>query len=199
MDAHRTAPGRHRASSSHRRVRRVAATIVAALVVGAATTGSTSASFTDVARVRMAVQAGWVSCPTQVDTSTGPVTFELAVPGATGLIGLCSPSGVWWAYYQGDGNFVLYDMRTFTPTRTASSNGSRSLVLQADGDLVVVLADGQTRRTGTAGVPGPVSLAMQDNGNLVLFDATGTPRWSSASAAGVACPPPAGTLLCGPW
>lgn len=173
--------------------------LVASLASASSATTPTSTTFVDAALVQMLVQAGWQTCPTSVSTANGDVVFHQATPTALGLIGLCSPSGVWWAWYQGDGNFVLYDTRTFTPTRTAASNGSLSLTLRADGNLVVTLADGATHSTGTAGIPGPVVLALGDDGNLTLTDATGARRWTSATAAGVPCPPPAATLMCGPW
>lgn len=195
---------RHRAPRQVRKLRPLAArTLAAGLVVtlsaSSAVARTTYASFTDLARARMAVSAGWASCPSRIDTSHGSVSFQNAVPGATGLIGLCSPNGVWWTYYQGDGNLVIYDTRTMTPTRTAASNGSRALTLQDDGNLVVVLADGTVHHTYTYGIPVPASLVMQDDGNLVLLDANGAVRWTSAAAAGLACPPPNSTLMCGPW
>lgn len=69
---------------------------------------------------------------------------------------------------QTDGNFIHWS--SFTGKRNSS------LVVQGDGNAVVVDQSGPLWSTGTAGYPGSV-LYLQDDGNVVLYSPDGVARW----------------------
>ena len=110
---------------------------------------------------------------------------------------LTSPSGVFQAVIQSDGNFVVYQgpRAIWALGRTGLTfNGSPigppyEMILTPNGDLER-LAYGQTCPANTPcianwfsnskgkGTP-PYMLTMQDDGNLVVYDSTNTPIWAT--------------------
>ena len=123
------------------------------------------------------------------------ITSESA-PLMTGQA-LTSPSGVFQAVIQSDGNFVVYQgpRAIWALGRTGLTfNGSPigppyEMILTPNGDLER-LAYGQTCPANTPcianwfsnskgkGTP-PYMLTMQDDGNLVVYDSTNTPIWAT--------------------
>jgi hypothetical protein len=91
----------------------------------------------------------------------------------------------YYAVFQRDGNFVLYDTPIFNHAVWASGiNGRRNyLRMQNDGNLVIydtskhpVWATGSNGK----GVP-PYRLVMLTDRNLVIFDGAGVPTWASGT------------------
>lgn len=72
--------------------------------------------------------------------------------------------------------------RLFADDFLTSSSGAISLVVQADGDVVLEAPDGTPRwSAGTGGHPG-ATLVMQADGNLVVYAASGEVLWQSGTA-----------------
>jgi hypothetical protein len=65
---------------------------------------------------------------------------------------------------------------TFTHWSSFTSGDGASLVVQGDGNTVVVNRSGVLWNTGTARYPGSV-LYLQDDGNVVLYSLDGVARW----------------------
>ncbi|MFI2752407.1 D-alanyl-D-alanine carboxypeptidase family protein [Cellulomonas sp. P22] len=71
--------------------------------------------------------------------------------------------------------------RLFADDFLTSANGAISLVVQADGDVVLEAPDGTPRwSAGTGGHPG-ATLVMQPDGNLVVRAASGETLWQSGT------------------
>lgn len=200
---------RHRATRPRRRVGPIATAVVGALVIGALTTGSTSARFADTARGSLLVAAASeFPCLSQV---TAPFEFTQApVDQGSGTwtrtSALCSPNRRYIAVFQIDGNFVLYDMWTSPGTaiwntwtfRADFGGKGAHLIFQGDANLVVYDAVfSALRSTGTSAIAQPARLQLQDDGNLVIYDATGAARWWSAGTEASDCRLPA-AFTCNP-
>jgi microsomal dipeptidase-like Zn-dependent dipeptidase len=131
-------------------------------------------------------------------TGTNQFTNVITSQSATLMMGqaLTSPSGVFRAVMQTDGNFVVYQgprVLWATGTTGVASNVSSQggapyeMIVTPDGDLER-LAYLQTCPANTPclanwfsytkgkGTP-PYMLTMQDDGNLVLYDSTNKPIW----------------------
>ncbi|NTW39380.1 MAG: hypothetical protein HGA44_05750, partial [Cellulomonadaceae bacterium] len=143
--------GRHLAAR-RRHLVRAAAAVLGVAAIAALTTGSvdpsTSATYADIAGGQFRVAAGeW--CPSVVSTQDGPVVFERATGLPTEHVHvMCSPSDTYRAYWQSDGNVVVYRMSPWTAVTAAASGGSDGLVLGTDGNLVISLAGVPMRSTG---------------------------------------------------
>lgn len=89
---------------------------------------------------------------------------------------LRSPNGSYTLVMQGDGNLVEYG-----PSGATWSTGggdANHVVMQSDGNLVSRNAAGTPRwDSGSWGTGGTV-LAVQDDGNLVIYDAAGKAVWA---------------------
>lgn len=104
---------------------------------------------------------------------------------------------------QGDGNLVLYgattasvfyDFRTGAPAdllpggvllpgdRLTSTDGTTSLLMQTDGNLVLYAGGTALFATGTRGTG--IAAVVQGDDNVVLYDAAGAPVYSFATGFG---------------
>ena len=102
---------------------------------------------------------------------------------------LWSPSNLYHADMQSDGNFVVYPAGKNSSTlgaiwSTGTGDPGDYVTLQTDGNLVIYPA-GDNSSTGgalwnavTEGNSGDY-LAMQDDGNLVIYSRSGSALWSS--------------------
>lgn len=100
----------------------------------------------------------------------------------------------YYAFMQGDGNFVIYLSSSFQAknamwaTGTYGPNSGNKLpfyvTLQTDGNLLVF----DKRKTALWSTdtwgrgPSPHYLVMESDGNLVLYDGNGTSTWTSGSS-----------------
>lgn len=119
-------------------------------------------------------EPGASTTPTPTSGSGSRVTQIL--PGAS----LSSASGQYSVVYQGDGNFVLYDVLTGSALWTTNTGGTApgQAVVQSDGNFVIYDATGAALwAAGTAGNPGAY-LLLHDDGNFVIYNATAEPIWS---------------------
>jgi hypothetical protein len=104
---------------------------------------------------------------------------------------LFSPDGFCELKMQGDGNLVLYQIRT-DPNDTqlprvpfamwSSKTNNRpgaTVVMQEDGNLVIYLSNSPLWATKTEGNPGS-HLKVQDDGNVVIYKGS-SPIWSTAT------------------
>lgn len=201
----RTSTPRHLAprpaGRTSRRLAAIAAAFVIAASLGGASTGISSAAYTDRAAATTTATA---QAPTCTDSITSTSTDVLAQRG-TFLFGwgrwadnawLCSPTHRWVAGLQVDGNLVAYDMAS-TPGKALWNSWTfgphvggqaTSLLLRTNGELAVLGAAGQTlRSSGTAGVPTPVVVRIDDTGVLTLTDANGAVRYTTAGAEHLNC------------
>jgi hypothetical protein len=98
-----------------------------------------------------------------------------------------SPSGIYTAIFQTDGNFVVYKSgkALFATTNTTYNKGAVKAIMQSDGNFVIYnSANTPLFSTGTYGHPG-AWMVMQDDGNLVIYDSDRkTPLWSSNTYQG---------------
>jgi hypothetical protein len=94
---------------------------------------------------------------------------------------IVSPSDIYEALMQTDGNFVVYQLDTGIAKWASGTNGSgASLVnFQTDGNLVIKTPSGAGVWTSATGSYGGVKLTMQDDGNLVMYPSSGPAVWSS--------------------
>lgn len=175
--------------------------LAAAAIAIPTTLLSVSAGFADQATAQASLTAPHADCATTytsaaTDTPIGTVNYITGTWGhwASGAA-LCSPDDRWQAVYQVDGNFVLYDM-SLTPgpslwhtwTYSEAIGRSTTMLLRADGDLVLLDAHGTVlRHTGTAGIPVPATVALSNDAVLTITDANGTVRWTSAGAQDATC------------
>ncbi|MHC2187361.1 hypothetical protein ACVLV4_003033, partial [Rathayibacter agropyri] len=82
------------------------------------------------------------------------------------------------AAMQSDGNFVVYD--NSTATFSTETKGGNRLVLQDDGNVVVLASDGSPLwNAGTGGYSRSTTLTMQNDGTLLLTSAGAVPLWSA--------------------
>jgi hypothetical protein len=89
----------------------------------------------------------------------------------------CDLRTVLW--HQGDGHVVLYHDGEPLWATGIMDQGSTTLVMQGDGNLVQYAREGEPIwASGTDGHPG-AQLAIQDDCNLVIYTPEGTPIWSS--------------------
>ncbi|WP_222194142.1 hypothetical protein [Modestobacter italicus] len=94
---------------------------------------------------------------------------------------LVSPSGRYEAYFQSDGNLVVYGDGGVVWASASAAAGGRFIV-QSDGNLVIYTSSGSpVWASGTAAVGG-VSLALADDGRLVLTRSDGSVVWASEGA-----------------
>ena len=117
-----------------------------------------------------------------VDSPTGdPLWGAVGVPvqGSQLTAGqsITSPNGTYSLTMQGDGNLVEYSGSTPAWASGTSASGS-FVVMQGDGNLVVY--DGSTPKwaSNTSGNPGAY-LSLGDDGDLVVDSPTGDPLWGA--------------------
>jgi hypothetical protein len=103
---------------------------------------------------------------------------------------LLSSGNGYFAVFQIDGNFILYNSENFIPSNVIWASGSngkgarpRRITMQNDGDLVIYDGEGYaTWASGTYGVgTAPFKLVMQTDRNLVIYDVNGTPTWATGT------------------
>jgi hypothetical protein len=112
------------------------------------------------------------------DSATNTRFFAL-VPGQS----VVSNSGQFGLTYQTDGNLVVTDTRTGTPTWFSNTSGVTAgvAILQSDGNLVIYSATGRVAwNSGTSGYE-DARLVLQDDGNLVIYSTDGRPLWDAFS------------------
>ncbi|GAA0524202.1 hypothetical protein GCM10010172_00760 [Paractinoplanes ferrugineus] len=91
--------------------------------------------------------------------------------------GLHSSDGRFYLWMQADGNFVLYDNGVAVWETNTDGNPGSSVVMQADGNLVVYKPDETPIwHTNTWGTTAD-RLVLYDNGDLLLLDPTGKIVW----------------------
>jgi hypothetical protein len=143
---------------------------------------------------RFGVEASDSSIPpntASADLSLSVTSSELtAGQSLTAGESLTSPSNLYHADMQSDGNFVVYPAGDNSSTGGAIWNSQTEgnpgdyVTLQTDGNLVIYPA-GDNSTTGgalwNAGTEGNtnVTLTMQDDGNLVVYSSSGQALWSS--------------------
>jgi uncharacterized protein DUF5010 len=91
---------------------------------------------------------------------------------------VCSSSGFFCLYCQGDGNLVLYQdgSSALWSTRTTGGNAGFA-TMQSDGNFVVYKSDGSpVWATGTDGHPGAY-LVVHSDGDLVIYSVNGSMLW----------------------
>ncbi|EFA75695.1 hypothetical protein PPL_10748 [Heterostelium album PN500] len=107
-------------------------------------------------------------------------------------------NGSFYAVMQNDGNFVIYNCRTFVPSNAVWSTGTHNksnyapfrLIMQQDGNLVVYdsrnhpLWASNTDRQGSH----PHTIVLNSGGVLELFDSHHRMLWHSSNPP--SCPPP---------
>ncbi|MBF0436373.1 MAG: hypothetical protein HQL77_13490 [Magnetococcales bacterium] len=88
-------------------------------------------------------------------------------------------NGTYYAVFQSDGNFVMYNSSWGAEWDT-NTNGSRAnkLVMQTDGNLVVYHDTSPKWASNTAGNPGAF-MVMQKDKKMVIYNTSGAPIWSS--------------------
>jgi RHS repeat-associated protein len=92
---------------------------------------------------------------------------------------LWSPSGAYFAEFQGDGNFVVYTAGNIPLWSTGTGGrGATAVVFQTDGNLVVY-AGGTPLWSSASYMGAGGTLVMQDDGDLVVYNASSYPIWSS--------------------
>jgi len=87
-----------------------------------------------------------------------------------------SSSGRWTLVMTTGGALVLQTDGSFIHWSSFTSGTNSSLVVQPDGNAVVVNQSGALWNTGTSRYPGAV-LYLQDDGNVVLYSLDGVARW----------------------
>lgn len=115
-------------------------------------------------------------------TSNGTTADLLSTPRGTAL---ASANGRFFAVFQADNNFVIYDKSTNRATYSSNTyqTSVRRLTFQPDANLVAYTAtNSAVKSTGTNGISKPAILIMQNDGNLVIYDAAGAARWASMSS-----------------
>ncbi|WP_272148354.1 protease pro-enzyme activation domain-containing protein [Burkholderia cepacia] len=104
------------------------------------------------------------------------VIYRLSVPvfatgtSASGLANSSSGPAVW------QGGVTLSSGQSFT-----SGNGANVLVMQGDGNLVLLRQGVAQWSSGTANHPGAYA-TMQTDGNLVVYSSAGAPLWYSGTS-----------------
>jgi hypothetical protein len=103
---------------------------------------------------------------------------------------LYSDDGLFYLIVQGDGNVVIYGCRGFVAvwaTGTNNSTAQRSLLMQSDGNLVLVENGVTVWQSGTDNRSrGPFILNMTNNGYLSIVGGNGQ-IWTSNSAYTTPC------------
>ena len=103
---------------------------------------------------------------------SGQTVVQGLAPGAVAR----SSSGQWSLVMTAGGALNLQTDGAFTHWSSFTSGDGASLVVQGDGNAVVVNRSGALWNTGTARYPGSV-LYLQDDGNVVLYSLDGVARW----------------------
>jgi hypothetical protein len=103
---------------------------------------------------------------------------------------LYSDNGLFYLIVQGDGNVVIYGCRGFTAvwaTGTNNSTAQRTLLMQTDGNLVLVENGVTVWQSGTNYMyRGPYILSMTNDGYLSIISGLGV-IWNSNSAYTAPC------------
>jgi glucose/arabinose dehydrogenase len=102
----------------------------------------------------------------------GQTVVQGLAPGAVAT----SSSGQWSLVMTTEGALALQTDGNFRHWSSFTTEPNASLVVQADGNAVVVGAAGPLWSTSTADYPGAV-LYLQDDGNLVMYSLDGVARW----------------------
>ncbi|MBF0425265.1 MAG: hypothetical protein HQL66_05560 [Magnetococcales bacterium] len=88
-------------------------------------------------------------------------------------------NGTYYAVFQSDGNFVIYNSSWGAEWATGTNNsGANKLIMQTDGNLVIYQNSTAKWSSGTAGNPGAF-LVMQKDKNLVIYNTSMAPIWSN--------------------
>lgn len=88
-----------------------------------------------------------------------------------------SKNGVYTFIMQADGNAVLYKNGKTPVWSTATNKKSSAIVMQKDGNLVVVSGRTPVWASGTHGSTN-ATLAVQNDSNLVIYNSRGKAAWS---------------------
>ncbi|MBF0142542.1 MAG: hypothetical protein HQL57_02835 [Magnetococcales bacterium] len=111
-------------------------------------------------------------------------------PGKQCVVGSCIKSGGYGQYYavfQTDGNFVVYNSSWGAEWDTNTDHSEAlNVTMRPDGNLVVSRGSAIRWQSNTAGNPGAF-LVMQKDKNLVIYNADAKPIWSSGWNAGRHC------------
>ncbi|XP_029002446.1 B-type lectin plumieribetin-like isoform X2 [Betta splendens] len=96
-----------------------------------------------------------------------------------------SNNGKFRAFFQDDGNFVIYTWKPTWASDTDKTDATR-LILQEDCNLVMYNKDHKPRWQSNSSSQGCTSCRLQlnDDGNLVLSK-DGIPLWTSANSKGM--------------
>jgi hypothetical protein len=98
--------------------------------------------------------------------------------------GLQSPNGSYTATFQYDGNFVLHGPKGLLWQSDTANQGVNRLAIQADGNLVLYVVDGNWAWQSYTPGNGAVFLQVQNDGNMVLYTTANRPIWSSETDGG---------------
>lgn len=99
---------------------------------------------------------------------------------------LASPNGRYFAVFQSDNNFVIYDkdINHATYTSNTFTTATTRLTFQKDGNLVAYSStNSAVKSTGTWAIAKPAILVMQNDGNLVIYDASVVAKWASKTTS----------------
>ncbi|GAA0943245.1 hypothetical protein GCM10009554_36410 [Kribbella koreensis] len=145
---------------------------LAVLATGAAVAGT-------VLLVPTAAQAK-TSATTQASSATTTAAVsDLLKPGQILKPGQYrrSKNGVYTFIMQADGNAVLYKNGKTPVWSTATNKKSSAIVMQKDGNLVVISGRTPVWASGTHGSTNAI-LAVQNDSNLVIYNSRGKAAWS---------------------
>lgn len=99
----------------------------------------------------------------------------------------------YYAIIQNDGNLAIFSSKSINKkgfdnmiwnTKLGKVNDDTKLVMQADGNLVLMDSNNKSLWATNTGKKGkaPYSVIMQDDGNLVLYSSEGKKLWESGTA-----------------
>lgn len=145
-----------------------------------------AAGLTAASLTKWSVVAGAVPSGTAAPANCGGTTATCGQLTANQQLtpgqSLASCNGSYSLDLQGDGNLVLYRSGTALWSSGTANSAASQAILQGDGNLVLRNSAGTSVWSSRTSGNTGAYLAVQNDGNAVIYSATGTALWSTGTA-----------------
>jgi hypothetical protein len=94
---------------------------------------------------------------------------------------LASCNGTYSLDMQGDGNLVLYKAGTALWSSGTANSAANRALMQGDGNFVLYNSSSTALWSSKTGGNSGAKLDVQNDGNVVIYSATGTALWSTGT------------------
>ncbi|MFC1403566.1 MULTISPECIES: beta-galactosidase [Streptacidiphilus] len=145
-----------------------------------------AAGLTAASLTKWSVVAGAVPAGTATPANCGGTTATCGQLNANQQLtpgqSLASCNGSYSLDLQGDGNLVLYRSGTALWSSGTANSAASQAIMQGDGNLVLRNSAGTSLWSSRTSGNTGAYLAVQNDGNAVIYSATGTALWSTGTA-----------------